>query len=118
MAVSPEEAARALLARARREVEALEARRATLRDTLGPMERMLRDEYGATRVWLFGSLVWGGFHADSDLDVAVEGLEPIDLGVAMAEASAICGALVELFRLEEPPRPLPTRVLQDGESWP
>jgi predicted nucleotidyltransferase len=37
----------------------------------------LRDEFGARRVVLFGSLARGDrFHQRSDIDVAVEGIEP------------------------------------------
>lgn len=39
--------------------------------------RLLYDEFGVTRVILFGSLAHGAwFHARSDVDLAVEGLAP------------------------------------------
>ena len=36
--------------------------------------------YGAQRVMVFGSLAWGGFHAQSDVDLAVDRFHPNDLG--------------------------------------
>lgn len=38
--------------------------------------RLLVDEFGVRRVVAFGSLVWGRFRRDSDVDLAVEGLPP------------------------------------------
>jgi predicted nucleotidyltransferase len=38
--------------------------------------RVLIEEFGARRVFLIGSLAEGYFHAGSDIDLTVEGLEP------------------------------------------
>ena len=41
--------------------------------------RLLRENYGVSRVRVFGSLVHEGrFHPGSDIDLAVEGLKPDD----------------------------------------
>ncbi|HHY98928.1 MAG TPA: nucleotidyltransferase domain-containing protein [Firmicutes bacterium] len=38
---------------------------------------LLREKYGAERVYLYGSLVWSShFTAHSDIDLLVEGLQP------------------------------------------
>jgi predicted nucleotidyltransferase len=79
---------------------------------------LLRERYRVQRVWLFGSLAWGGFHARSDIDIAVEGLSPKERGVAGAEASRLCGVIVELFPLEEVPKSLAQRVVAEGELLP
>lgn len=36
---------------------------------------VLREEFGARRVWLFGSLARGTFDAASDIDLAVDGID-------------------------------------------
>ncbi|MGI9860893.1 nucleotidyltransferase domain-containing protein [Moorella naiadis] len=33
----------------------------------------LKEKYGVDRVYLFGSLAWGGFHSRSDIDLLVRG---------------------------------------------
>lgn len=59
-----------------------EARRAAARrraeQALGVARKaaaVLRQEFGAERVWLFGSLARGTFDAASDIDLAVDGIE-------------------------------------------
>src|SRR5690242_3177633 len=116
MAIRPEEAARALMARAAREQEQLVERAAELRARLPEIARRLRARFGVRRLILFGSLAWGAFHANSDVDLAVEGLAPEDVGEAMADASAIAGKVVELFRLEALPSSFRERVLSEGEA--
>jgi len=44
------------------------------RALLPALARHLVERYGARRVWLFGSLVEGGFDMGSDIDLAAEGL--------------------------------------------
>ncbi|MDI3280782.1 MAG: nucleotidyltransferase domain-containing protein [Bacillota bacterium] len=39
----------------------------------GEFRRLLKERYGAQRVFLYGSLAWGGFREGSDLDLLVEG---------------------------------------------
>jgi predicted nucleotidyltransferase len=118
MTISPQTAAAALLARAEREQRALERHEAALRARLPGVAALLRQRYGVRRVWLFGSLAWGGFHARSDLDLAVEALPAGERGVASADASKLCGVTVELFALEELPPSLAERVLGEGELLP
>jgi len=55
-------------AAARRRERALEA--------AGSAALLLRERFGATRVLLFGSLARGRFHAASDIDLAVWGVNP------------------------------------------
>ncbi|OGJ87070.1 MAG: hypothetical protein A2268_15285 [Candidatus Raymondbacteria bacterium RifOxyA12_full_50_37] len=40
------------------------------------MAAFLSRDYGAKKVWLFGSLANGAFSAVSDLDIAYQGIEP------------------------------------------
>ncbi|MBI4701552.1 MAG: nucleotidyltransferase domain-containing protein [Deltaproteobacteria bacterium] len=118
MVVTPEGAARALVARAAGEQAALAARAANVRRRLPDVVRLLRQRFGAGRVILFGSLAWGGFHARSDTDLAVEGLPLAELGDAMAAASAAAGAVVEVFDLASLPPAFRQRVISEGEDLP
>lgn len=118
MIVTPEDSARALTERARRAALELSARRDALRHSAGRAAELLRTRFGATRVILFGSLAWGGFHAGSDVDLAAEGIPAEGAGRAEAEVARMLGHPVELFRLEELPESFRLRVLTEGEVLP
>jgi predicted nucleotidyltransferase len=51
----------------------------------------LKQEYGATRVVLFGSLVSGFFTSSSDIDLAVEGVAPDRFLSCAARAEELAG---------------------------
>jgi predicted nucleotidyltransferase len=78
--ISPEQMAeykrgarRRLAEQKQREAE----RRARALEVAREAARLLYDDFGVTRVILFGSLAHGAwFHARSDIDLAVEGLAP------------------------------------------
>jgi predicted nucleotidyltransferase len=83
---------RAELADVRRRERAVEARA-----LLPLLARHLVAEYGARRIWLIGSLVEGGFHERSDVDLVVEGIE----GAAIYRAGADLDELAEgRFRID------------------
>ena len=64
--------------------------------------RLLGERYGASQVYLVGSLARGhGFHASSDIDLAVRGLRPDDLLGALDALYSITDRDVDLVRLEE-----------------
>lgn len=69
----------------------------------------------ATRVFLFGSLVWGGLHAASDVDLAVEGLNATEAGELAAAFVWLIEPWVDVVRLETAAATLRDRVLADGE---
>jgi len=53
-------------------------------ETARKAAQLLKEQYGAHRVRVFGSLVHEGtFHPDSDIDLAVEGLKPSDYWAAL-----------------------------------
>ncbi len=53
-------------------------------ETARKAAQLLKDQYGVHRVRVFGSLVHeGAFHPGSDIDLAVEGLEPSDYWEAL-----------------------------------
>lgn len=52
--------------------------------------QVLKDHYGATRVILFGSVAHGrGFHQESDIDLAAEGIAAVDFWRAWAALDRI-----------------------------
>ncbi|MFG0329895.1 MAG: nucleotidyltransferase domain-containing protein [Phycisphaerales bacterium] len=61
---------------------------------------ILREE-GAREVYLFGSVARGDEVADSDLDLAVEGLDPRRFFFALARAADAAGRPVDLVDLDE-----------------
>lgn len=74
------EAYRAAWRRRRAAAEQAARRRAEHARTVArEAARILREEFGAERVRLFGSLVRGTFGTRSDIDLAVEGLPERDL---------------------------------------
>ena len=93
---------------ARLEVDAQEDARA--------IATMLRRDFGATRIILFGSLARGGFHAESDIDLAVAGV-PVPVwfeAYAAANRLARHYRWVELFPLEDLDGHFLRRVLETG----
>jgi predicted nucleotidyltransferase len=54
--------------------------------------RVLREEFGARRVLLFGSLAGGLFTRFSDIDLAAEGIDPGHYYAAVARAEHAAGA--------------------------
>jgi predicted nucleotidyltransferase len=86
----------------------------SLRAGLHSAARLLRAR-GARRVWLFGSLLPGGVpHADSDVDLAVEGLPAVGLMRTLLDLEALLGAEVDLVRLEEAGDGLRAQIAADG----
>ena len=72
-------------------------------------------EMGLRRVFLFGSLVWGGVHSRTDVDLAVEGLPPAERASFHVRISREVDAEVDVVLLESAPDTLRRRILQDGE---
>jgi len=99
------------------EARAVEARRAFLRSLLAPAARLLAAR-GAQRVWVVGSLAWGGLHPGSDLDLAVAGLPPERWGDARAALWELAGEPVDLIPLEAAAETLRVRILETGEELP
>ncbi|MBM3234813.1 nucleotidyltransferase domain-containing protein [Candidatus Poribacteria bacterium] len=62
------------------------------------------EKFNVRRVYLFGSLAEGFFHEDSDIDLAVEGLEPHLYFKALANLHEVSGGFkVDLVPLEVTP---------------
>jgi len=76
---------------------------------------MLRTEFAAQRVWVFGSVVRPWFHEESDLDLAAEGIVPERRSDAWDRAIALARTSIDLVFVEEAPAPLLDRIRADGE---
>jgi len=108
----------ALAWRARR--EATDARRAAsaaaARQEACRIARTLVGDYGAKRVYAFGSLTREGrFGEHSDIDLAVEGLPPELYLRALGRVLRKSPRPVDLIELEDCPAPLRERVLTEGD---
>ena len=77
---------------------------------------MLRRDFGATRVVLFGSLARGRFRPDSDIDLAVAGLPAAAFFAALARAASLSEFPVDLKPLEDLDAHFRARVLATGEE--
>ncbi len=80
--------------------------------------RQLRERFGVTEVWAFGSLVAArGFHDRSDIDLAVRGL-PIAVYLdAMVLLLSLDGDfLFDLVRMEDASEGLREQVLTEGKA--
>jgi len=77
---------------------------------------VLRRDFGATRVLLFGSLARGRFVPDSDIDLAVAGLPAAVFFPALAQASKLSEFPIDLKPLEDLEPYFRERVLATGEE--
>lgn len=80
------------------------------------MARVLGEEFGVQRVYLFGSVLRPGyFCAASDIDLAVEGLAPDLVYRAERRLEEITRFPFDLVELEEAMPELAEQVRQEGE---
>lgn len=107
----------------RRRADAREAdRRARYDELRGQARRIaaaLRERFGEdVRVYLFGSLLEPDrFRGSSDIDLAVEGLEPAEYWKAWSVADRLAsGATVDFVRLESASDTLREHVRRSGEA--
>ena len=79
------------------------------------LAQILVDEFGVERVYLFGSYAWGVIlHPDSDLDLAVVGLEGMKYWEAIARLETMTSYTFGLADLETLPYYLHNRILTSG----
>ena len=114
--VTPADTARHLQQRAQARRRAGAARAARLSVLLPGAAALLRDRYSVTRVVLFGSVATGACTAESDLDLAVEGLPSATYFAALADLMELTGGPVDLVRLEEAPASLAERIAAEGRA--
>lgn len=115
MTVTPQETREYLELRERSRRQEGARRAAKLREKLGEVSRLLRSRYGAETIWLFGSLAVGQVSPESDVDIAVAGIDPRRFFDAMAEISALVESNVDLVLWERAPESLRVRIREEGE---
>jgi predicted nucleotidyltransferase len=92
-----------------------ESRRQDLRATASRIAAILRSEFDAQRVWVFGSVLRPWFHEESDLDLAAEGISPSRRAEAWDRVASLVNTSVDLVCLEDAAPLLRARILADGE---
>jgi predicted nucleotidyltransferase len=115
MSVSPADLAYTLLRRAAAQREADDQARANALDAVTNTLHALRSRLHFGRVWLIGSLAWGGFGLRSDIDVVVEGTTERVLFAIAEEVGRSSGRLVDGLALETLPESFAARVLAEGQ---
>ena len=110
----PEHTAATLVQRFEREASRINARSERLRDQIHHHVPKTAHRVGAKRVYLFGSLVWGGAHLGTDVDLAVEGLDSVATGNFAAELFGVIDAWLDVVRLETASEGLRERIVEDG----
>ncbi len=88
---------------------------ARARAALDPIIQVLVARFGARRIILFGSLAGGRFTAQSDIDLAVEGIAREEFFAALAEVNRCSPTWVDLKPLEDLEPRFRERVLSTGE---
>ena len=85
------------------------------REALPRLIELLKATYHAEHIILFGSLVLGHFHTQSDIDLAVQGIEPAQFFYALSDLNSIAPSRIDLKPLESLERHFKQRVLATGE---
>lgn len=96
--------------------EALTGRAEALRARLPEAARLLRDDFGATRVGVFGSLHSGGFGEGSDVDLYVDRLRRGRYFEAFDRLTLLFDADVDLVELTRAPEGLRAHIEEEGED--
>ncbi len=79
--------------------------------------QLLRSEFGATEIIVFGSLLKGkAFDAESDIDLAVAGILPGDYFTAMAAANRLSHQWIDLKPIESLDPHFLQKVIKTGRS--
>ncbi len=79
------------------------------------LAQALVKEHKARRVWLFGSVACRRpLRADSDIDLAVEGMSPDVYYSLVGDLHSASGRLVDLIRLESARWPIKRIILLEG----
>lgn len=92
------------------------ARADELRQHLPAAKQLLVERFGARRVVLFGSLASGNVTDRSDVDLAVEGLQPDGYFTALADLTGLFDSPVDLVEIERAPASLLARLQLEGRE--
>jgi len=78
---------------------------------------LLRECFGASQVWVFGSLLRpGGFDEASDIDLAVSGVIPERFFAAWAAATQVLDRPLDLVDLDDCQAGLRAAILKEGQA--
>lgn len=113
--ILPEDTARTLMRRMAEQVRRTDERTVELLRKVRACVPKIASGMGLRSVYLFGSLIWGGTHSRSDVDLAVEGLQPEERASFHVAVSREVGLEVDVVLLEEAPAGLRERVFREGE---
>lgn len=102
-----------LAERAAAERARLDELRASVQKALPELAQVLFDA-GASQVWVFGSVVEGGFHLRSDIDLAVEGLPPERYFHVLSSLHQRAPVPVDLVELEQASSSLRDHIAAHG----
>ena len=91
-----------------------DARALQIRSRLPAAKRLLQERHHARRVVLFGSFARGETTERSDVDLAVEGLDPAGYFTAIADLMGLLDAPVDLVEIERAPASLLARLATEG----
>ncbi len=85
------------------------------RQSLELIKNILIKEFKVTKIILFGSLIKGNFHQESDLDLAVAGIEKSDYFRAFAMVNSLSNRPVDLKPLEDLEPYFLQKIMKYGE---
>jgi uncharacterized protein len=85
------------------------------RQEVGRIVELLVEQYQVQRIILFGSLARDRFVAESDIDLAVEGLPSAPYFEILAQVNQFASRWVDLKRWEDLEPHFQARVLETGE---
>jgi predicted nucleotidyltransferase len=99
-----------------RSAAARERYRRQVLEEIDTVLQFLADKYHWDELYLFGSLISPGrFTCDSDIDMAISGLDKHDLLSFIADASRELGREVDVLRLEE--SKIANSIRRKGKPW-
>ena len=79
--------------------------------------KALSEKYCWTEIFIFGSVTReGAFHDDSDVDIGIEGLNPLDHYAFVADISSLLERDVDVVLLEE--CGFAEKIKKKGQKWP
>lgn len=96
--------------------QALRQRYGLAQQTVEAATQLLKQEFSANPVILFGSLLdQSRFHLTSDLDLAVGGLPPLDYFIAVAKLQDLSPFKIDLVQIDHCKPSLKAAILEQGK---
>jgi len=100
----------------REEEERRKLRKEVLHQTFKALEDLSKN-VKFKRAYIFGSLAWGKFYTQSDVDIAFEKLENEKIFYVVGFLSEKIGRNVDVIELEKLPKNLKEKILKEGIPW-